>query len=99
MDTLQQRYGKPKTILDTIFQQVESLPSLKDRDKKGFIKFVDSVRNLTSTAVAFEFEPYLCNPRFLRSLVKNLPEIKLASWSIHLRVLRTQFPSLIDFAE
>jgi hypothetical protein len=61
MDILQQRYGKPKTILDTIFQQVESLPSpsLKDRDKKGFIKFVDSVQNLTSTAIAFECEPYL----------------------------------------
>jgi hypothetical protein len=99
MDILQQRYGKPKTILDTIFQQVESLPSLKDRDKKGFIKFVDSVRNLTPTAVAFECEPYLCNPRLLGSLVKKLPEIKLASWSIHLRAFRTQFPSLIDFAE
>jgi hypothetical protein len=60
---------------------------------------VDSVRNLTSTAVAFECEPYLCNPRLLGSLVKKLPEIKLASWSIHLRVLRTQFLSLIDFAE
>jgi hypothetical protein len=99
MGILQHRYGKPKTILNTIFQEVESLPSLKDRDKKGFIKFVDSVRNLTSTAVAFECEPYLYNPRLLGSLVKKLPEIKLASWSIHLRALRTKFPSLMDFAE
>jgi hypothetical protein len=78
---------------------VESLPSLKDRDKRGFLKFVDSIRNLTTTAVAFECEPYLCNPKLLGSLVKKLPEIKLASWSIHLRALRLQFPSLMDFAE
>jgi hypothetical protein len=99
MEILQQRYGKPKTILDTIFQEVELLPSLKDGDRKGFFKFVDSVRNLATTAVAFECEPYLCNPKLLGSLVKKLPEIKLAARSIHLRALRSQFPSLMDFTD
>jgi hypothetical protein len=44
MKILQERLRKPKYILDTIFQQVESLPSLKGHDKKGLINFADAVQ-------------------------------------------------------
>jgi hypothetical protein len=99
MRILQKRYGKPKYILDTIFQQVESLPSLKGHDKKGLINFADAVRNLTSTAVAFDCQPYLSNPRLLDNLVKKLPDFRQASWCHYGRLQSSEFPSLQDFSE
>jgi hypothetical protein len=99
MKILQKRYGKSKYILDTIFQQVESLPSLKGHDKKGLINFADAVRNLTSTAVAFDCQPYLSNPRLLGNLVKKLPDFRQASWC-HYGILQgSDFPSLQDFSD
>jgi hypothetical protein len=96
---LKRRYGRPKFILDAIIQQVESLPSLKGIDMTGLLRFMDAVRNLTATAIAFDCQPHLCNPKLQGSLVKKLPEFRLSSWGHHLRQLRTEFPSLMDFSE
>jgi hypothetical protein len=99
LKVLQMRYGKPKYILDTIFQQVELLPNLQGHDKKGLINFAVAVRNLTSTAVAFDCQPYLSNPRLLDNLVKKLPDFRLASWC-HYGILQgSEFPSLQDFSD
>jgi hypothetical protein len=99
MEILKRRYGRPKFILDAIIQQVESLPSLKGNDMTGLLRFMDAVRNLTATAIAFDCQPYLCNPKLLGSLVKKLPEFRVMSWAHHLRQLRTEFPSLLEFSE
>jgi hypothetical protein len=99
MEILKRRYGRPKFILDAIIQQVESLPSLRGKDMTGLLRFMDAVRNLTATAIAFDCQPYLCNPKLLGSLLKKLPEFRLMSWAHHLRQLRTEFPSLMDFSE
>jgi hypothetical protein len=99
MEILKRRYGRPKFILDAIIQQVESLPNLKGNDMTGLLGFMDAVRNLTKTAIAFDCQPYLCNPKLLGSLMKKLPEFRLMSWAHHLRQLRTEFPSLMDFSE
>jgi hypothetical protein len=99
MKILQKRYGKPKYILDTIFQQVESLPSMKRHDKKGLINFADAVRNLTSTAVAFDCQPYLSNPRLLDNLVRKLSDFRSASWCHYGRLQGSDFPSLQEFSD
>jgi hypothetical protein len=93
------RYGRPKFILDAIIQQVESLPSLKGKYMIGLLRFMDAIRNLTATAIAFDCKPYLCNPKLLGSLVKKLPEFREMSWAHYLRQLRTEFPSLLEFSE
>jgi hypothetical protein len=99
MEILKRIYGRPKFILDAIIQQVESLPNLKGNDMTGLLRFLDAVRNLTTTAIAFDCQPYLCNPKLLGSLLKKLPEFRLMSWAHSLRQLRTEFPSLMDFSE
>jgi hypothetical protein len=98
MNILQKRYGKPKYILDTIFQQVESLPSLQGHDKKGLVKFADAIRNLTSTAVAFDCQPYLSNPKLLGK-VKKHPDFRQASWCHYGRLQGSDFPSLQEFSD
>jgi hypothetical protein len=65
----------------------------------GLLRFMDAVRNLTATAIAFDCQPYLCNPKLLGSLVKKLPKFRVMSWAHHLRQLQTEFPSLMDFSE
>jgi hypothetical protein len=97
MEILRKRYGKPKIILESISRQLEELPSLKDNDSRGLLLFVDAVRNLTSTALAFDCRPFLSNSKLVDILVKKLPGFRLASWNHHLRILGTEFPSLEDF--
>jgi hypothetical protein len=68
--------------LNTIFQQVQSLPSLKGHDKKGLIDFPDAVRNLSCTAVAFDRQAYISNhKRFNQTTLDMLRGVATGEFS------------------
>ncbi|XP_074035219.1 uncharacterized protein [Leptinotarsa decemlineata] len=101
LKTLEARFGRPEFIMESMMNKVKSLPPVNTRSPISFIKFANSVLNLTVTAKSLKMETYINNSQLLSQLVQKLPEHLQFQWA---RIIVKKYkdiptPSLKEFSE
>nr|XP_023013523.1 uncharacterized protein LOC111503461 [Leptinotarsa decemlineata] len=101
LKTLEARFGRPEFIMESMMNKVKLLPPVNTRSPISFIKFANSVLNLTVTAKSLKMETYINNSQLLSQLVQKLPEHLQFQWA---RIIVKKYkdiptPSLKEFSE
>jgi len=98
VEVLGKRFGDPEVVIQRLLKQTQQLTSVREGDYGGILKFSDSVRNVSATAVSMGCTPFLTNPQLLTELVSKLPVPLQVDWTKEKRRLNKTFADLRDFA-
>ena len=77
LSTLQMHYGRTDLIIETLIQQVQTLPPVEETN---LIDFAVAVQNLVSTIESANATAHLQNPQLRKDLVGRLPPSLRLQW-------------------
>jgi len=78
--TLQNRFGRPHTILKSLMNKARNVEPPNDRSMESIMDFAIAVKNLCATAVWLRYPEYLYNPQILEEFVGKLPTHLKLDW-------------------
>ena len=73
MKTLERRFGRPTLIIESVIEEVRSIPKVKDEKPETLIEFSSAVENFVAVVESLKREQHLMNPTLMKEFVLKLP--------------------------
>ena len=78
---IDEKYGRPSKVVDEVLFDILRFPTLLDKDKGGFIKFVSVIEEATVDLKRIHLENEIANCNVISEIEKRLPPIIRRDWS------------------
>ena len=100
---LDERYGDPIKMADTIMQDFEKMKPVRDGEDKRFVEFVDVIEKSFNDLTKMGMEREISNTRVVGDIERRLPPMVRREWSRSLYDEKSdidrsdRFPALLQF--
>lgn len=78
---INEKYGRPSSIVDEVLFEILRFPTLVDEDTKGFIKFVSVIEEAQVDLKRVHLENEIANCNVVSEIEKRLPPLIRREWS------------------
>ncbi|XP_055585344.1 uncharacterized protein LOC129738178 [Uranotaenia lowii] len=89
IEELRFRFGRPEVLINSLLNQIRSLPAIRSDKLEGLVEFGLAVKALCGHIEAANELSHLFNPQLIQELVAKLPSEQRMLWAAHRRNLQT----------